>query len=105
MPYIEQKDRKLYDKEISDLIDKLVRYFGDAPEKIQHERAGHLNYIITTFLTSFFKRLHKKIYLAGELRYSDYNEIIGVLECCKLEFYRRKAAPYEDKKIISNGDV
>ena len=30
---------------------------------------------------------------------------MGVLECCKLEFYRRVAAPYEDIKIEENGDV
>lgn len=32
-------------------------------------------------------------------------DALGALECCKLEFYRRVAAPYEDSKIISNGDV
>ena len=33
------------------------------------------------------------------------NAIIGALECAKLELYRRVAAPYEDDKIIENGDV
>jgi hypothetical protein len=32
-------------------------------------------------------------------------DIAGALECCKLEFYRRVAVPYEDQKIKSNGDV
>lgn len=32
-------------------------------------------------------------------------EIGGAIECAKLEFYRRVAAPYEDKKIAENGDV
>jgi len=31
--------------------------------------------------------------------------MIGVLECVKQEFYRRKVAPYEDIKIIENGDI
>ena len=31
--------------------------------------------------------------------------LIGVLECAKLELYRRVAAPYEDDKIDENGDV
>ena len=33
------------------------------------------------------------------------DDILGALECCKLELYRRFAAPYEDTKVISNGDV
>jgi len=39
------------------------------------------------------------------LSYSNVNEIIGALECIKLELYRRVAAPYEDLKIEENGDV
>ena len=31
--------------------------------------------------------------------------MVGVLECAKLELYRRMAAPYEDEKIEDNGDV
>lgn len=57
---------------------------------------GDLNFIITKLLLEF----------AGESpRYETYNTIIGALEACKLEFYRRAVAPYEDKKIQSNGDV
>jgi hypothetical protein len=37
--------------------------------------------------------------------YALLNELIGVLECAKLELYRRVASPYEDEKIQSNGDV
>ena len=29
----------------------------------------------------------------------------GALRCAQMEFYRRVAAPYEDKKIQENGDV
>lgn len=32
-------------------------------------------------------------------------EVLGALEATKLEFYRRIAAPYEDTKIVENGDV
>jgi hypothetical protein len=42
---------------------------------------------------------------AGRLRYAHLNEAIGVLECAKLELYRRVAAPYEDEKITESGDV
>lgn len=58
---------------------------------------GELNYEIT---------LKIKKYIEGHgLSYSTINDIIGALEGAKLEFYRRVAAPYEDKKIVENGDV
>ena len=38
-------------------------------------------------------------------KYSKINAIIGILECIKLELYRRVAAPYEDVKAAENGDV
>ena len=37
--------------------------------------------------------------------YARFNEMIGVLECCKLELYRRVISNYEDKKMRQNGDV
>jgi len=55
---------------------------------------GDLNYIITRILKGSYP-----------LRYFNLNRAVGVLECCKLEFYRRVAAPYEDTKIKENGDV
>ena len=39
------------------------------------------------------------------MRYQTLNAIVGSLECCKLEVYRRLASPYEDEKITKNGDV
>lgn len=61
------------------------------------EDPGELNFAITSLCTK---------YLASKAgRYHHYNEIIGALECAKLEFYRRAAAPYEDTKIKENGDV
>jgi hypothetical protein len=39
------------------------------------------------------------------LSYKSINDVIGVLECVKQEFYRRIAVPYEDKKIEQNGDI
>lgn len=55
---------------------------------------GSLNYLITNIL------------LAKDPKsYTDYNALIGVIECCKLEFYRRAVAAYEDEKIAENSDV
>ena len=39
------------------------------------------------------------------LNYANANKLMGVLECSKLELYRRLIAPYEDTKVNENGDV
>lgn len=87
MPYIKEKDRGQYNgyiRNITNIINRLPK-----PNK-----SGHLNYIIT------------KILLGTEpKRYNDYNTLIGVLECAKLELYRRQIAKYEEEKIVENGDI
>lgn len=55
---------------------------------------GALNYCITQLLFS-----------RGPETYSDLNSLIGVLECCKMEYYRRLVAVYEDGMVEENGDV
>ena len=59
-------------------------------------RAGLLNYSISYLMNHIVK---------DELNYATLNELVGVLECAKLELYRRVASPYEDEKKDSNGDV
>lgn len=59
---------------------------------------GELNYAITRLVDDYLRR-------KGGLRYAHLNEVIGVMECAKLELYRRLAAPYEDSKIEEAGDV
>lgn len=77
MPYIEQKDRL-------------------GPTMIA-ETPGELNYLITTLINEYVSTKGKN--------YAILNEVVGVLECAKLELYRRVAAPYEDAKCDMNGDV
>ncbi len=60
------------------------------------ETPGELNYMLTMGLQSYIN--------THGLSYQTINDIIGALEGAKMEFYRRVAAPYEDKKIIENGD-
>lgn len=86
MPYIRPDDRKPLDP----LIDELAA-------KLPHDAlAGNLNYVIS--------RLCARV-LESEKNYARLNELVGALECAKLELYRRVAAPYEDGKIGENGDV
>ncbi len=92
MPYINHHGRDEFDPS----LESLTKHF-ETESGIPFytaKMAGTLNYIVTQILLS----LHP-------VTYSDYNTLIGVLECCKLEFYRRAVATYEDKKIEENGDV
>lgn len=59
---------------------------------------GELNYVITDLLM-------KALEDGGGVSYTRINALVGVLECAKMELYRRVAAPYEDKKKEENGDV
>jgi hypothetical protein len=61
------------------------------------ENPGQLNYTITNLIINY-------IQIKGE-SYQTYNDIIGVLECAKIELYRRKISEYEDAKKQINGDV
>jgi hypothetical protein len=70
---------------------------ADRDDKLVPMTEGELNWKITTLCLEFLDITDKK--------YADYNAIIGVLECAKLEFYRRAVASYEDRKIKENGDV
>ena len=66
-----------------------------SPEAIVN--AGELNYYIYSLINHFIDKKGKS--------YATINEVIGALECAKLELYRRIAAPYEDIKIKENGEV
>lgn len=59
--------------------------------------SGDLNYSITKLIDGFL--------MQNGVSYNSINAVIGVLECAKLELYRRVAAPYESKKCNENGDV
>jgi ribosomal protein S3AE len=87
LPYIQASNRNKYEKILKNLVEILKTL---PPEEID----GELNYVVTKIL--------KEIY---PLRYFHINKAIGVLECIKLEYYRRVAAPYEDLKITEAGDV
>lgn len=58
---------------------------------------GELNFFLTTVIFDYLQSL--------PMRYTDFNEVIGVLECMKLELYRRMVAPYENEKMRQYGDV
>jgi hypothetical protein len=59
--------------------------------------AGDANYVITKLLTESFAYY--------PLKYDTLNNAIGILGSVSMEFYRRLAAPYEDRKCAENGDI
>lgn len=84
MPYIKKEDRTNFDKWL-------------ASAEFAPDTAGELNYVISCICRDYL--------IAKGQNYSNMNEIIGVLECAKIEMYRRIMMPYEDKKINENGDI
>lgn len=89
MPYI-----KLANREQTDLHIAKVAFGLSSP--------GDLNYAITRLCDL---ALENSTMSGDPIRYVSLNAIIGVLECAKLEFYRRIITPFEDKKKFVNGDV
>jgi len=87
LPYIKTEKRVKYEKALHELVGILKSL---PPEEVD----GELNYVVTKILKGVYP-----------LKYYHLNKAIGVLECIKLEFYRRVAAPYEDVKIKESGDV
>lgn len=82
MPYIKKEDRTKFSYGIDNLWPA---------------NPGELNYVLTEIIYNYLERNGEK--------YQTYNDIVGSLECCKMEVYRRRIGSYEDKKIESNGDL
>ena len=58
--------------------------------------AGDLNWLL-------HQHINRYINSHGE-SYQTYNDIMGVLECIKHELYTRLITPYEQRKLLQNGD-
>jgi hypothetical protein len=85
MPYIPFEKKEIYREIVASLKDSWI----GSP--------GELNYLFSVLC---------KLYLYfNKESYQSYNDIIGALECCKQELYRRKIVPYEEQKMKTNGDV
>lgn len=89
MPYIKPEDRERLAGALQPLLEEIADGHSVTP--------GDLNYLITKLCHAYVER--------KGLSYTHLNDVTGVLESAKLEFYRRKVTPYEDAKITENGDV
>lgn len=90
MPYITQNARDDLRIQIRNLALEIAAKADAKPGDL----VGALNYAITELLL-----------YTNPSSYNDFNALVGMLECCKLEFYRRACAEYEDEKCRMNGDV
>ena len=61
------------------------------------QTSGELNYAVTNLIVRYLKLKGKS--------YATFNDISGALTEALAEFRRRIVAPYEDGKILDNGDV
>ena len=96
MPYINESNRKNLDECIDHLVACIksnLLYKGD--DKDLWSMVGDINYCFSRVLGQ----------LMGSVSYSKIAIITGVLENVKQEFYRRISSPYEDAKILQNGDI
>lgn len=96
MPYIKEEERPDLDICIDAMIDCIYHNKTSLNNPQNFESyLGRINYCFSRVLSGLMK----------EPSYNKVAMITGVLENIKQEFYRRVASPYEDKKILENGDI
>lgn len=79
MPYIDQEARAQIDA-------------GGRPVQV-----GELTYVLTGVVLEYVQ--------AKGAKFATFADVLAALDATGKEFYRRQVAPYEDQKIIDNGDV
>ena len=96
MPYINEEERQELDQCIDNMISCIRdnKFSLNDPNDMKNH-LGRINYAFSRVLSG----------LMNDPSYNKIAMITGVLENIKQEFYRRVASPYEDKKIIQNGDI
>ncbi len=64
------------------------------------ETPGDLHYDVSQLVDKY-------LYHGSEVppNYQRFNDVMGVLACAQAEIYRRLVAPYEDEKLLENGEV
>lgn len=96
MPYITSDRRNQFEIPIDEIV-TLLGWDVIKEEFDETKVAGDLNYIIYSIIKRYIEKLGPK--------YNRYNMLLGVLDCCSKEIYRKLVAPYEEKCIEKNGDI
>jgi len=84
MPYIQKFKKDILSRKIKNLM------------KDHMDTPGEVTFAIYKIILEYSKK---------NPCYSTFAICTGILDCTKLEFYRKIVAPYEEKKIKENGDV
>ena len=104
MPYIKEERRKNLDSSVDQIVLRIKQNLGDNSNIFHKDNISNEEFLdIVGDINYCFSRIVAK--LMGDVSYGKIAMITGVLENIKEEFYRRVASPYEDKKIIENGDI
>jgi hypothetical protein len=85
MPYIKLAGRNRFENLLHQVVQTMP------------SDAGELNYLISRIVDTYIQVKSKN--------YANLNEVIGVLECVKQEYYRRIISVYENSKMAESGDV
>lgn len=88
MPYIATDRREKLKEPLLGLLRSLTS-LGPSP--------GDVNYCVSVILKTFYD--------PAKHSYHGLNTAIGIVECAKMELYRKLAAPYEDTKEEQNGKL
>ncbi len=88
-PYIDPKEREQLQYLVNDLKNAIKLGNRFTP--------GTLNYLFTIMTHAYVDR--------KGLSYTTLNDVVGVFESAKQEFYRKVVVNYEEKKIKENGDI
>jgi hypothetical protein len=102
MPYIKEEDRRIFDTHIDDII-FILKCSLDGEICQQQNLSDQQTMMLLGKINYCFSRILSGV--MGDVSYSKVAMITGVMENIKQEYYRRIASPYEDKKILENGDI
>ena len=96
MPYIKEEERL----ELDLAIEYMIKAIKDNKTSLSNpfnfaNYLGRINYCFSRVVAG----------VMGSVSYSKIAMATGVLENIKQELYRRIASPYEDQKILENGDI
>lgn len=91
MPYVKKEQRELFEPELHNLMYNKILENSDKLSK------GDMTYL-------FYKIGLARIKFQGE-SYTRISEVISSMQDAAEEIRRRKLNPYEDRKIVENGDV
>jgi len=98
MPYIKQEFRDFLESSLEELI-RNIEFLISTRDSGNKLKSGVITYVVYRLINDLYNKN------CGQISYDVLSDAIKVLECTKLEFYRRIIASYETTKQEENGDI